>query len=120
MKTMLLVAACTTAALASYGQSDSTRTETADTIRVGNMTIIKKKDGSTAKVDSNGTTTVPWSTGKKKPKRVTTNWMTFDFGFSNFTDNTNYGSAAARAYARPAVGAPHLAVAILTCAMAKA
>lgn len=106
MKTMLLVAACTTAALASYGQSDSTRTETADTIRVGNMTIIKKKDGSTAKVDSNGTTTVRWSTGKKKPKRVTTNWMTFDFGFSNFTDNTNYGSAAARAYARPAVGAP--------------
>lgn len=106
MKTMLLAAACTTAALASYGQSDSTRTETADTIRVGNMTIIKKKDGSTNTVETNGGNTVRWSSGKKKPKRVSTNWMTLDLGFSNFTDNTNYGSAAAQAYARPAAGAP--------------
>lgn len=31
---------------------------------------------------------------------VSTNWWVFDFGFTNFTDNTDYSSAAARNYAR--------------------
>ena len=106
MKTMLLAAACTTAALASYGQSDSTHNEATDTIRIGNMTIIKKKNGSTTTGETNSGNTVRWTTEKKKAKRVATSWMNFDFGFSNFTDNTNYGSAAAQAYARPAAGAP--------------
>ncbi len=31
---------------------------------------------------------------------VSTNWWVFDFGFTNFTDNTDYSSTAARSYAR--------------------
>jgi Outer membrane protein beta-barrel domain len=40
--------------------------------------------------------------GKRKhpEPNVSTNWWVFDFGFTNFTDNTNYASADARSYAR--------------------
>jgi len=34
-----------------------------------------------------------------KPSKVSTNWGIIDLGFSNFTDNTNYASADAQAYA---------------------
>jgi Outer membrane protein beta-barrel domain len=99
MKQMLLLAACLPAALASYGQSDSTQTQGNDTINIGSMVIIKKKD-------ANGTTyqsksgEARWYTGKSKPKRVETSWFTFDFGFNNYQDKTDYSTPEAQNYAR--------------------
>lgn len=98
MKHIVLLAACTTAALAGFGQSDSTQTDKPDTIKIGSMTIIKKKDGSsTTTTESKGT---KWYTGKRKPKRVETSWLNFDFGFNNFVDETDYSSPEAQQFAR--------------------
>lgn len=98
MKHLVLLAACTTAALVSFGQSDSTQASGSDTIKIGSMTIIKKKDGTTTTVESGSGN--KWYTGKRKPKRLETSWLNLDLGFNNFTDNTDYSSPAARDYAR--------------------
>jgi hypothetical protein len=63
-----------------------------DTIRVGNILIIKKN-----KDDNNeGETAVKMgrstSERKKQNSRVSTNWWVFDLGFSNYDDQTNYAN----------------------------
>jgi hypothetical protein len=79
-------------------QADSTAATppSADTIKIGNMTIIKRNDGHFPK-GSNAQ--IKWQ-APKKTKRLTTNWLTLDLGFGNFTDKTDYTSAAAKDYAR--------------------
>lgn len=100
MKHFLLLAACTTAALAGFGQTDTTRSnEGSDTIKIGSMTIIKKRDGSTTTIDSQSGSK-HWHTGKRKPKRLETSWLNLDFGFNNFQDETDYTSPEAKEYAR--------------------
>jgi hypothetical protein len=103
MKHLLTSAAIVMVALTTHAQTDSTKTETEkpDTIRVGGMIIINKK-GSTAgtKDDDNESTTIKYSPSNKKGRRLTTSWLNFDLGFSNYQDNTNYSSAAAMDYAR--------------------
>jgi hypothetical protein len=99
MKQMLLLAASFTAALASYSQTDSTQTQGNDTVKIGSMVIIKKKDANGTTYQSKSGNT-KWYSGKSKPKRVETSWFTFDFGFNNLVDETDYTSAAAKDYAR--------------------
>jgi len=99
MKQMLLLAASFTAAMASYGQTDSTQTQGNDTINIGSMVIIKKKDANGTTYQSKSGNT-KWYSGKHKPKRLETSWFTFDFGFNNLVDETDYTSAAAMDYAR--------------------
>ncbi len=96
---MLLLAASFTAALASYSQTDSTQTQGNDTVKIGSMVIIKKKDANGTTYQSKSGNT-KWYSGKSKPKRVETSWFTFDFGFNNLVDETDYTSAAAKDYAR--------------------
>ena len=67
-----------------------------DTIRIGGMIIIRKK-GSTEETQNKEYKIQ--SRNSDKPSNLSTNWWIFDFGFSNYTDNTNYGSVAAQAYA---------------------
>lgn len=67
----------------------------ADTSEV-TVKIIKHGKGDSVIIDADNRT---WIRVKKTPKNVTTSWWGFDFGFSNFIDNTNYTSAAAQAYA---------------------
>jgi hypothetical protein len=43
---------------------------------------------------------------KKKPKKVSTNWLVYDIGFAGYNDNTNYATAAAQAFLRPAGSVP--------------
>ena len=38
---------------------------------------------------------------KKKPKKVSTNWLVYDIGFAGYNDNSNYGSASAQAFLKP-------------------
>lgn len=73
---------------------DSVTMEKADTIRVGGMIIIKKKgeDGKERKE-------VVISNKRRKPSNLSTNWWIIDLGFANLYDRTNYGSAAAQAFA---------------------
>ena len=76
-------------------QEDSTKKETADTIRVGGMIIIKKDDSTSKKHNR----TVRISNKPYKPSNLSTNWWIFDFGVNNLVDNTNYSSAEANAFA---------------------
>ena len=83
-----------------FAQTDTTGKQNpapeGDTIRIGGMIIIRKK-GSTEETQNKEYKIQ--SRNSDKPSNLSTNWWIFDFGFSNYTDNTNYGSVAAQAYA---------------------
>ena len=87
----LLVLFTTQQVLAQESQSD--------TIIVGGMTIIKKKDESG---NSKPEVKIKWkededndkSASSKKNKNISTNWWVLDLGLSQFTDRTDYASAA--------------------------
>ncbi|MEO6720650.1 MAG: hypothetical protein ABIN67_09790 [Ferruginibacter sp.] len=94
---MALVIFCTTA----KAQDDSTKKDfnQIDTIRVGNMIIIKDK----SKTDNDGRNT-HFTMGRNRKKitsNVSTNWGIVDLGFSNYDDQTNYGSAGSYLFNRP-------------------
>jgi hypothetical protein len=77
-----------------------------DTIRVGNMTIInepgKQKDHDDDHDDDDKDKNKEHHKPHKK-RRVSTNWGIVDLGFTNYTDQTDYTSAAAMAFA-PGLG----------------
>lgn len=103
MKLLLTPAALLLAALTTHAQTDTTKanTEKPDTIRVGGMIIINKKGNSTETTpDDDGSVTIKYPSEKAKKNRLSTSWLNIDFGFSNYIDNTDYGSAEARDYAR--------------------
>jgi len=77
-----------------FTQTDTTaKPPASDTIRVGGMIIITKPGQDT-------TREVKIKRRRaESPSRVSTNWWIIDIGFSNYRDNTNYGSAAAQQYA---------------------
>ena len=88
-------------------QSDTTKPQSADTIKVGNMIIIKRHDGKEKKEertkqdkdDDDDNVTVEIKKRKEyKKSNVSTNWMIVDLGFSNVNDQTNYSSANAQAF----------------------
>lgn len=87
-------------------QSDTTKPQSADTIKVGNMIIIKKHDGKEqkeeqTKEDKDGDDDVSIEIKKRKEHKksnVSTNWLIVDLGFSNVNDQTNYNSPAAQAF----------------------
>jgi hypothetical protein len=98
MKRMLLAAIASGIAMCSSAQTDSTRTEKADTIRVGGMIIIREEgDSSDKKKVISISNRNKW---RHKPQsNVSTNWWIVDVGFANYSDNTNYASAEAQAFA---------------------
>jgi hypothetical protein len=99
MKKALLTAAIAMAALTVHAQTDTTQPMQDDTIRIGDMIIIKRKDGTTTTVEGNSGST-RWYYGRRRPKRTETSWFTFDFGVNNYTDKTDYSTPEAQQYAR--------------------
>lgn len=96
MKKLLLAAFATGLLMTAGAQSDSTKTEQADTIKIGGMVIIKKggknENGENKNVIIN-------TDRKRRSSNVRTNWWIVDLGFANYNDNTVYGSPAAQAIA---------------------
>lgn len=102
MRKIYLLAAALMAAGANFAQTDTTnnssnKTEStkndSDTIKVGNLIIIKKhKDNQ----GNSKTVTVEKKPGK--PSKLSTNWGILDIGFANLKDETDYGSAEAADY----------------------
>ena len=101
MKRILTLCTALCLMSAAFGQTDTTGKSNApasDTIRIGGMIIIKKAGSNSREIvhDRN------YRIGSRRvtnPSNVSTNWWIFDLGFSNYTDNTNYSSSAAQAYA---------------------
>lgn len=96
--TLLGLAVC----LGSFAQTDTTtKPQSADTIKVGNIIIIKKNDGKESKPDprdkeeENNNVTVEIKKRKaEKKSNISTNWWVVDLGFANVNDQTNYSSPA--------------------------
>lgn len=96
----LCIAICTT--LAGFAQTDTTGKQSPepknDTIRIGGMIIIRKAGNKDTAIAGNKEYKMRNRKGDK-PSNLSTNWWIFDIGFSSYTDNTIYSSAAAQAYA---------------------
>lgn len=78
-------------------QTDSTRSSKPDTLRIGGMVIIRKKGNDN---DSAWKKFAAWDRKHHKNRNVETNYLIVDLGFSNFNDQTAYGSPAVNSYAR--------------------
>jgi hypothetical protein len=98
MKRILLAAIALSLAMSGFSQTDTTKNEKADTIKIGGMVIIKRGD----KSDTTRNRNISISNrnrDRKKNANVSTNWWIVDLGFANYSDNTNYSSAGAQAFA---------------------
>jgi hypothetical protein len=104
--TMLAVALT----MAGFAQQDSVPNTRRDTIRVGGLIIITKKDKNNKAKDveikdgddkDNDNKGVSWKRKKRKPSNVSTNWFSWDLGFNNYKDETNYAGADVAQQLRP-------------------
>lgn len=101
MKRLFLLVATYALVNAAAAQTDTTyNPKNNDTLRIGNILIIKKNKKAT---DEDGDSTMVMNrdyTGKKNSK-VSTNWLVFDIGFSNYTDKTDYTNTGSYLVDRP-------------------
>jgi hypothetical protein len=104
MKKLITLMAVVCVSANAMSQSDSTKAPAAngDTIRIGNMIIIRNGEKSTP--EKNNDTYIKVERNRnKKLSNVSTNWAIFDIGFTNYTDKTNYGNTGTYLYNRPGV-----------------
>ena len=102
---LLLAGLCFT--LGSMAQTDSTLTHSdttvvpdkGDTIRIGNMIIIKNGRNHDDGNQSDSNFVINRRHGSSHNRNVSTNWGIIDLGFANFSDKTNYAGAAAQSFA---------------------
>jgi Outer membrane protein beta-barrel domain len=99
MKKFTLLMAVVLSGLCTKAQTDSTsvadttkKTSKADTIRIGNILIIKREDKNKKGDEYATSITMGRRNNKKTTSKVSTNWGIIDFGFSNYIDNTNYAN----------------------------
>lgn len=87
LRKFLPTALCVAMSAAAYAQKDTTSVT---------VQVITDKDNKKVIVDKDGEV---WQKTTQR-KNITTSWFGgLDIGFSNFVDNTNYGSAGAQAFA---------------------
>ena len=94
MKRNLFLLAGMCFALSGLAQTDSTKKD-GDTIRVGNILILKdKKDAKSDDHDDDDDDDIHVHRRKPyKPSKLSTNWGIVDLGISQFNDKTNYAQA---------------------------
>ncbi|MBC7828896.1 MAG: outer membrane beta-barrel protein [Chitinophagaceae bacterium] len=98
MKRTIILLAGICFALSGMAQTDSTKKES-DTIRVGNILIIKnKRDGKNHDGKDNDDEVNVQRRRSHKPSNVSTNWGIVDLGISQFNDKTNYTQSIAQGY----------------------
>lgn len=84
-------------------KTDTSTARKGDTLRIGNIVIIKK-GGKQAQKGKDSLVVL----SKKKNSRVTTNWGIVDLGFANYSDKTNYVAARADGFLQDRPGFPAL------------
>lgn len=94
MKRIIILLTGICMGLTGIAQTDSTKKE-GDTIRIGSMIIVKQ--GGNEEAGERQKTRIYHRS--YKPSAINTNWFIIDLGFTNYTDNTNYNSAAAGSFA---------------------
>jgi len=106
MKKLILLLAMAIICLHVSAQEEPGKTkDNKDTIRVGGIIIVKKgknnKDGDVSVKIGGGN-------GRRKNKKVSTNWWILDLGFANYNDKSNYVSANTSGYLKSRPGYPDL------------
>ena len=97
MKQLILLLATAIIYLNSTAQEvPQKKDENKDTIRVGGMIIVKK-----GKKGGNVSVNIGPDNGKKKHKKISTNWWIVDLGFANYSDKTNYPNTGSYLVNRP-------------------
>jgi len=79
------------------------KTKKSDTLRIGNIIIIRKGGKKSIGNDSSGTVV---NTTPHKRSLITTNWGGVDIGFSTYNDKTNYAAANADGFLQNRPGYP--------------
>lgn len=103
MKQLFTLMVLATVCNAATAQSDTTKPAAAsDTIRVGNIIIIKGGEKNKSWKDNDTYIRVERK-GDSKPSNVSTNWVIVDFGFTNYSDKTDYANAGTYLFNRPGV-----------------
>lgn len=100
----LCVALCTI--ITGFAQTDTTgkqnTSSTSDTIRIGGMIIIRKPGSKDKEIIRDKDYKMNSRRGGKS-SNLTTNWWIFDLGFSNYSDKSNYVTAAASRFVGPGI-----------------
>jgi len=102
MKQLITLLATAILCTSVTAQTDTTKKQKADTIRIGGIIIVRNGKNKT----DNGNKDIDITMGrdhnqKKKNPNVSTNWWIVDLGFANYTDNTNYANAGSYLVNRP-------------------
>ncbi len=104
MKQLITFLAAAIICSTATAQTDSTKKQKSDTIRIGGIIIVKNgKNKNNKDVDI---TMGRKNSERKKNANVSTNWWIVDLGFANYTDNTNYANTGTYLVNRP--GSPAL------------
>ncbi len=98
MKRIITLGILVCGAISAMAQTDSTKNEKPDTIHIGGITIVKKAGSKERQIIHDRDYRIS-SRKRVENSNISTNWWIFDLGWSNYTDNTNYTSVAAQAYA---------------------
>lgn len=98
-KIYLFVLAGLCAGFAGKAQTDST-VKKSDTIRIGNLIIVKTGDGKYQTPDSS----VTISRNRRSNRNISTNWVILDLGFANYNDQTDYANAVLSGVVTPGIG----------------
>jgi len=98
MKRIFILCMALCAMMTGFAQTDSTKQQKPDTIKIGGMVIIREPGSK--EEDGKRSRNIQINTRRKsKDSNVSTNWWIFDIGFSNWKDQTDYTSLAAQAIA---------------------
>lgn len=108
MKQLNILLAAVFLCITATAQKDTTDTQKKpDTIRIGNMIIIKKGNKSTETVITSKEDRKA-NFERRQAKRISTNWWIVDLGFSNYDDQSNYVTATGDGYLRNRPGFPDI------------
>ena len=91
----IIIAACFVSATL-LAQNDSTKTQHADTIKIGGMVIIKKDSPDQQRHRETSVTT--GNHREQKHSNVSTAQFIIDLGFANWDDKTDYASATSQGF----------------------
>lgn len=102
----LCIAVCTFVSAFAQTDTTGTRPPADDTIRIGNMVIIRKAGGDKEIIRDREYRIR--SRRVDKPANLSTNWWILDLGFSNYTDNSNYPAAFTSGFVGAGIGEDQL------------
>jgi hypothetical protein len=102
MKRIVLAAIAASVGFTSFAQ-DTTSAEKMDTIKVGGVTIIRKKNAESQTINRHDHHMHISNGSRNRMSNLSTNWGIIDIGFTNYNDNTNYSTAQASGFTGPGI-----------------